>query len=344
MRSFLAFTVGIAALSGGCFDYSYSRRHDHGDSYQYCDQSGCFECNDDGCTQVSGAGAGGSTPDAGRPNNSCACPAGFTCDSGGSCVPQPCAQNDDCEQGCYCEQDKCVETRRCRRNEDCRPSETCDTARSTCMPATTTPRPDAGPPRPDAGLPQPDAGLPQPDAPPPAPTPQCQTDANCAPNEACCNGECKPARVYDPQLICTSDGQCGGGDCAYNLCQAKCTTELDCGTGDVCISGFCGKNPNPPSYCIFNSQCGSGSDATCINGTCHANCETDDQCFNLADFCDQGICQPDWRRVSECTLDRDCTVAGQQCVNGDCRTRCMQNADCDNCPDGPTCSMGYCQQ
>jgi hypothetical protein len=56
-----------------------------------------------------------------------------------------------------------------------------------------------------------------------------------------------------------------------------------------------------------------------------------------------GICQPDWRIVSECAVDSDCTVAGQQCVNGQCVTRCMQDSDCDLCPDGPACVMGYCQ-
>src|SRR5262249_56000812 len=114
------------------------------------------------------------------------------------------------------------------------------------------------------------------------------------------------------------------------------------GTGDTCRGGFCSKTPTPPQTCLFNHDCGAGF--TCINATCHTNCSANTDCANPADFCDRGICQPDWRRKSECTIDTDCSFAKDQCVDGTCATRCLQDADCLGCPHGPVCVMGYCAQ
>jgi hypothetical protein len=170
----------------------------------------------------------------------------------------------------------------------------------------------------------------------------CTRDADCADGEACCDGQCKPARSELPVGGCTYDGECGGGDCRDGLCHAACMTSGQCGTGDICEGAFCQKNDDPVVVCVFNEACGPGH--VCINATCHRECDGDAGSANPADFCDDGICRPDWRRVSECTIDRDCQNAGEQCVDGQCRTRCMQDLDCATCVDGPTCVMGYCQE
>jgi hypothetical protein len=289
----------------------------------YCDDTGCWVCNED---------------DACRP-------AGET--------GIPCNSDAVCEQGCYCAQGYCVETALCRSRSDCSYfNMDCDTARRTCVPRVQGPAPDAGtiPPPPDAGTPvPPDAGTPPPppDASPPPPDagmpPGCTTDEGCPDGHTCCDGECKPARPVEPDLGCSYDGECGGGDCAFGQCHAACTIDGDCGTGDVCVEGFCHKDETPELTCIFDSHCGIGW--TCINATCHRLCDAHDDCAsNPRDFCDLGVCRPDWRRVSECSIDSDCQHEGEQCVDGQCRTRCMQNADCDDCPDGPVCVLGYCQQ
>ena len=115
-----------------------------------------------------------------------------------------------------------------------------------------------------------------------------------------------------------------------------------CGTGDACLNGICDSNPNPmPAECVFNTDCPTVS-ATCINTVCHAACSDTTACVNPADFCDQGICQPDWRRKAECTLSTECPNAGDQCVNGACATRCMADPDCAGNPHGTSCVMGYC--
>jgi hypothetical protein len=257
------------------------------------------------------------------PNGSCG--PGRECDARGTCVPIECTTDNDCPTSFYCDETnrQCVPSRSCYNDTDCAslPGTTCNLTRSTCEP------PDG--------------------------EPGCQVDADCGPNGTCCNGVCEENPSCTPRPIedvgrCTYDGECGGGDCRITppdtdgVCHAACTDTDQCGTGDICRNGFCDRNPAPTPQCLFNRDCTGGG--TCINGTCHAACTTDAQCTNPADFCDQGICQPDWRVVSECTISADCTNVGEECVDGQCRTRCMQSADCALCVDGPACVMGYCEK
>jgi hypothetical protein len=252
------------------------------------------------------------------------CSAGYTCDERGMCVPATCQDSSQCMRGCYCTSGNCVETHACNSDGDCASlGMVCDVQRHTCQPQGTQPPPNNNPP----------------------PTSGCQTDANCPSGQTCFDGQCRDVVSGDPLKTCTYDGQCGGGICRPNylgegLCHAACQTDQDCGTGDTCQGGYCFINPDPPLHCIFNVNCGDGY--TCINATCHVNCDSDAMCKNPADFCDQGICQPDWRVVSECVTDAECPHAGQECVNARCLYRCLQDADCATLPDGPMCVNGYC--
>jgi Cys-rich repeat protein len=248
-----------------------------------------------------------------------ACDPGWTCDTRQTCVPADCQTSANCPTGAYCDPNhhKCVGTHQCNSDVDCANyvDMYCDVGRHTC-----TPR-----------------------------VPVCGGDTNCTgpcpTGYVCCGGTCQKPRTSQPELTCTADGQCAGGKCIIDpfnegLCHAKCTTDADCGTGDSCQNGYCSINPSPTVQCHMNADCGANK--TCINAVCHANCAIDADCSNKADFCDQGICQPDWRRKGECTLDKDCPNPGQECVNAVCRYRCMQDADCAACPAGPTCMNGYC--
>jgi hypothetical protein len=244
------------------------------------------------------------------------CGAGWTCDSRKICVPTPCTASSQCMESCYCDRGNCIETASCQKDSDCtKLNMTCDTQRHTCTPST------------------------------PPPTTGCQKDGQCPGGQTCCDGACKDPRTKLPELTCAADDECGGGICRKDasgdgLCHRACQGNTDCGTGDTCSMGNCWKNPTPVVACVFNRQCGDGQ--TCINATCHLDCTADKDCPNKADFCDQGICQPDWRRVSACVIDSNCSYALDQCVNGTCATRCMQDADCSGCPHGPVCKLGYC--
>ncbi|MEO1174933.1 MAG: hypothetical protein AAFX94_23195, partial [Myxococcota bacterium] len=95
--------------------------------------------------------------------------------------------------------------------------------------------------------------------------------------------------------------------------------DVDCGTGQVCVLNVCAEEVQPDVECFFSSDCPTDGD-TCINATCHPSCGEDVDCANPRDFCDEGICRPDWRPVSECVLNTDCDE-GEECVDGACVVR-----------------------
>ncbi len=248
------------------------------------------------------------------------CGVGWTCDGRSTCIPvvSGCTADAECAAACYCEElnGTCIESGYCAADADCAwLGMECDESRSTCIP-------------------------------PEVVTPTaCTLDADCAAGQTCCDGECKDARIPGDVGNCTYSGECGGGLCVDGSCHPACTTNADCGTGDICaIDGYCTSDPAPTPVCVFNADCGDATAFTCINGYCHSNCLDDAQCLNPADFCEIGVCQPDWRTVSECAITNDC-ASTEACVDGQCRTDCMQDSDCDLCVDGPVCGAGgYCEE
>jgi len=377
MRRLLLLGLVGLAFTSGCDLYLGPD-----DPYTYCDDTGCYTCDNRGCDpglgecQTNWDCAGGCycgdgrCVETGMCRTTADCSGDLVCDSRSSCVPlspSMCDADSDCPDG-FCDEraGSCIASNTCARDSDCGPGRACDT-RGVCVPATCTAdeqclqafycdelngncvesRACAG----DGDCTQLNMAcdeargtcVPQDVGPPPVP---CAANGDCAAGQTCCDGVCKQARTPTADS-CTYDGECGGGDCELTViggvCHAACTSNDQCGTGDSCQAGFCHENPTPTPECVFNHECADGG--VCINATCHASCTADTDCTNLADFCDQGICQPDWRPVSECSLSSDCdTAAGEQCVDGQCRTRCMDDSDCDLCVDGPTCVMGYCQE
>ena len=344
MRRYLLLGIFALGLTGCALYYPPD---DEDSPYSYCDSSGCYECDSYSCWRVSG---GDGTPWC-TTNADCAaacfceaasgtcietsfcasdadCFDGLVCDDRSSCVPPEtvgppagCTVDDQCAAACYCEEENgtCVESGYCAADTDCAwLGMECDETRTTCIP------PDGGPIDPPVA---------------------CTLDADCAAGQTCCDGECKDARVPGDVGNCTYSGECGGGICADGSCFAACATSADCGTGQICaIDGYCQNDPLPTPVCVFNADCGDATAYTCINGYCHNNCVSDAECSNAADFCEIGVCQPDWRTVSECAINADC-ASSEQCVDAQCRTDCMQDSDCDLCIDGPVCGAGgYCQE
>ena len=241
------------------------------------------------------------------------CGAGLKCDTRNTCVPGPtnCAKDADCAAGAYCVNGACKTTGLCATDADCAKvgqGLVCDAGRSTCVPA-------------------------------PQQAPQCKADCDCPLGNVCLNGTCAPHAV-NPQQGCIFNTECGSGQCVNSQCHAKCTTDANCGTGDTCQGGFCFPNPKPVGGCVWNSDCAAAN--TCVNGACHVQCKADVDCTNAVDFCDRGLCMPDWRRVPQCKVNADCKNNGEECVNAMCRTHCFVNVDCGACVGQPVCSMGYC--
>jgi hypothetical protein len=88
---------------------------------------------------------------------------------------------------------------------------------------------------------------------------------------------------------------------------------------------------------VLNTACDGG---TCINGTCHAACQTDAQC-GPKDRCDNGLCTADDRPHPSCKTNSDC-ANGQMCVDGTCRTGCAFSSDCCSCGGATVCHGGFC--
>ena len=106
MRRTLLGLVGIAMLAGvaGCDLYFGP---DDPYTYTYCDETGCYECDDYGCW-----GSGGGWAD--------------------------CTTNNQCAAGCYCDAytSTCAEAGFCSSDADCLSGFVCD-SRSSCVPPET---------------------------------------------------------------------------------------------------------------------------------------------------------------------------------------------------------------
>ncbi|MGC4115525.1 MAG: dickkopf-related protein [Myxococcales bacterium] len=182
----------------------------------------------------------------------------------------------------------------------------------------------------------------------------CQSNSDCAANEYCVKGACRP--VPDDSKTCVVAADCAKGQmCINGICSSLCAKDSDCATGQICKDMFCTTKPadppgpdagtvepppvgddagtiepppaadagtTEPKSCQFNADCGEG--LYCINQECHLGCASDNECPALQ-MCKVGICQD--RPAAECLTGADCAL-GQDCVDGACKVRCSTSGQC----------------
>ncbi|TNF28472.1 MAG: hypothetical protein EP329_17845 [Deltaproteobacteria bacterium] len=315
--------------------------------------------------------------DADRP-----CPAGMAC-SGGVCVEEPkgcwsdydCGANEQCNTWDYCGmpydcangadcliacQGVCEPkpTQGCQSDDQCGPNQHCEVACMAC---------DCDPSWGDCYCPEFCEGTCVADAPVP-----CYSDDECGAHEYCgCAGggyygggadgvTCMLQCVPKP-FECTSDADCDGGRCNFELCEAvDCGPDMDCGTGEACF-GYC--EPTPQYECDSDDDCASG---VCEFVVCEAYaadpmpCQPDDagNCVErpIQPYC-QGYCKDPG--PMECGPNGECPD-GYSCGCGSpyypaaglpagimCYPMCVPDATtcyADNdCAQGEVCVSGACQ-
>ena len=201
----VVFAVGLIFFAGcelHLQDRDGQRSRGDSPSYGYCDETGCYECDEERCWRVGEPGdecdrhadcpAGcycdddGTCQEGGFCREHADCPRGFACDDRASCVPKGgdgkdggggesgrCEANDDCPLGSYCDGDtgSCFDSDTCR-SRDCQVGYVCDD-RDTCVPETCSAHDDCS------------TGS------------YCDSESQtCVPTELCEDGEC-PAEGYE---------------------------------------------------------------------------------------------------------------------------------------------------
>jgi cysteine-rich repeat protein/Cys-rich repeat protein len=144
-------------------------------------------------------------------------------------------------------------------------------------------------------------------------TPFCG-DGILTPPETCDDGNiragdgCSPGCRTERPEGCTSDAQCGGGQCINGQCTdpRPCRTDAQCPAGAQCRDGTC----QVLSDCRSNADCAPG--LLCTNGQCtRLGCSADSDC--TSGRCVHGSCVA-------CTSDRECR-SDQRCAGGQCMDR-----------------------
>jgi len=262
-------------------------------------------CFNNRCTTTQGCAAG--TP----------CPAGFTCDTRGLCIPG-CSNNTDCTRiapGLVCD----TATRQCTPGGRCTSDEQCASTPATpvCLGGSCQPRSN-----------------------------QCQFDYQCTGmGQACVDGRCVVGCTAASQ--CAAGQQCVSGRCTYpsagscstpcatgqlcvnGVCLRTCASDAVCGMGFMCDNGVCRVDTRPRPFCTMDSQCNAGS--VCYNGACRRQCPNpavmpDGDCmrvdvqFNLcrADGLGRSLCTSSNEVMPECARTANCP-AGRMCVNARCQ-------------------------
>lgn len=329
--------------------------------YTYCDDTGCYSCDVNGCNRT------------GQNNN------------GG------CRASSDCTEGCYCDQNtgQCVEAGFCDKDSDCSQGMVCDVGRHSCGPATP---PVATPCKADQDCKPNESCTNGQCAPKVSPPGACAQNSDCKTGESCVAGKCTPTwqcakdadcgqgMICDGRNTCVpgpgtcaKDGDCAqgsictGGKCvATGVCKSDadctkvlnaptcdlgrgtcgpkpmmggaCKADCDCPAHEKCSNGACvasGLDGN--LLCQFNYECGNAG-AECVNGTCHAKCAVSADC-GTGDICQGGFCFANPKPVGGCVYNTDCG-GGKYCINGACHASCQMDGQCTNKVD--FCDAGVC--
>ena len=222
--------------------------------YTYCDSTGCYTCDQNGCSNSVGVPTGsqcganaqcasgcycdaatGTCVEGGFCSGDADCTGGMTCDTTRhSCQPgatggngTTCSTNSDCQPGDFCHPTtkQCVPSWSCSTDADCGAGMVCD-SRHTCVPGPTT----------------------------------CTTSSDCATGCYCANGTCNETGVCKMDSDCTHLGanySCVNNTCVPGTGGQTCKLDKDCAAGMTCVNGTC-QNPTNPTGCTTNDECGQG--------------------------------------------------------------------------------------
>jgi len=156
----------------------------------------------------------------------------------------------------------------------------------------------------------------------------CTADTDCAADEACDNGECKPASGCNTDADCKGNRRCVDGWCR----EGGCTQDSDCGEKQLCQNSVC-----VDVGCIDHSHC--LPEQYCSNNSCvNDECSTDADCALGEECAPEGFCREE--QVQTCSVDTECG-ANELCLDGTCQIppACTEDLDC---PTDTVCQSGRC--
>ena len=160
-------------------------------------------------------------------------------------------------------------------------------------------------------------------------TSYCITSSDCEEGYTCDDGSCTPP----PEPTCSNDSECAGDDiCLDGRCRPGCRFDKDCPEGEGCFDNGC------QTRCETNELCRAalGEGYTCLDGYCQlVNSSTGQkrrgcECY---EFCDeQGYCTP-----YQCDSDLDCEEeACGSCLVGNTCGECFSD---EQCPGTKVCDL-----
>jgi Cys-rich repeat protein len=157
----------------------------------------------------------------------------------------------------------------------------------------------------------------------------CTLDTDCAANESCDNGECKPASG------CNSDADCKGSRrCIEGWCrEGGCTQDSDCGEKQICQNSVC-----VDVGCVGHVDCLPEQYCDDSNSCVNDECSTDADCAMGEECAPEGFCRE--KQAQTCTVHAECTEP-ELCIDGTCQIppSCTEDPDC---PAGLVCEGGRC--
>jgi hypothetical protein len=251
--------------------------------YTYCDSTGCYRCDQTGCSPWSPGSGCRSDADCGGQGSWCELSSG-QCRSGGN--GSSCTNDASCPPGYFCHptSKQCLQSWKCTVDADCGAGMVCD-SRHTCVPGPSSCTPTTGCAKGCycAGGKCNETGL-------------CKVDADCkmfGPAYTCQAGTC----VNVPGTPgtaggCTYNVDCGANKtCLNGTCHAGCSSNTDCtNVNDICLQGVCQANTGRVAQCKINDDCGAGQE--CVNAMCKYHCYSNADCSACANgyVCSMGYC------------------------------------------------------
>lgn len=210
---------------------------------------GCgYGCTDSKCRKLTSACCGDTD-----------CGAGLTCvkktdELNGTCMLSQCDSDVECDGRCgiHCENQRCTQTY-CCVDTDCSTGKFChiesNQTEGVCL------------------------------------TSQCNSNSDCACNEACVKHSCERAYYSESPMKCCGTDVYYSGSCFSheNIENGNCLGDAHCTAGKLCVEFRC-----LPATCTDNAGCGCA--AICRKGRCERGCDEDSDCCDQGGTCYHGRC------------------------------------------------------